>query len=440
MKVSKLSFILVLPIAAMAGQVLLSQSEFTANADGMPVGWTTWSARKETAPRCYVDTFHGRGKPGSLAVNGASNTAAHGGWRRAIPGVDAGSWYRFTAYYRTEGVEYESLQVLARVDWSEANGKRTGQPEYVYRAHREGEWTKLTMEAPAPERAAAAMLELYLSNSPQGTVWWDDIAFERIDAPAARPVVIAAVNLRPQSTKSAAASVQRFVETIERKVPAKTDVILLPEGITVIGTGKQYVDVAETIPGPTTVTLGELAKRRRTYIVAGIYEREAHAVYNTSVLIDRDGKVAGKYRKVYLPSGEVEGGLTPGNSYPVFETDFGAVGMMICYDVFFPDPARALVNRGAEVILMPIWGGDLTLGKARAIENRVFLATSGYDYPTQVMDPDGEVLAVAAKDGEIAVTTIDLSKRHWQPLLGDMRAHRAKEYRVDVPIPVPGMK
>ena len=56
------------------------------------------------------------------------------------------------------------------------------------------------------------------------------------------------------------------------------------------------------------------------------------------------------------------------------------------------------------------------------------------------MDPDGEVLALAAKDGDVAVTTIDLNKRQWQQLLGDMRARRAKEYRVDVPVPVPGLK
>ena len=90
-----------------------------------------------------------------------------------------------------------------------------------------------------------------------------------------------------------------------------------------------------------------------------------------------------------LPREEIEHGLTPGNDYPVFHTDFGTIGLMICYDVFFADPARALATEGAELILMPIWGGDETLGKARAIENRVFVASSGYDYPTYVMDPNG---------------------------------------------------
>ena len=423
--------------AAQAASMRVNESAFVAGPDGMPAGWTTWSARAETAPRCYVDPLHYRTKPGSLAIYGQSNIAEHGGWHRLVPGVEPGSWYRFTAYYRTEGVSHESVQVLARVDWSNGS-KRVGRPDYVYKTTREGGWTRLTMDAPAPDKAASATLQLYLSNSPQGTVWWDDISFEQISAPAPRPVIIATVNLRPQGTKDPAVSVKRFIETIEATVPAKTDVILLPEGITVVGTGKQYVDVAETIPGPTTKSLGELARRRKTYIAAGIYEREGSVVYNTAVLIDRAGNVAGRYRKVYLPHPEIEAGLTPGNDYPVFKTDFGVVGMMICYDVFFADPARALVSRGAEIVLMPIWGGDLTLGKARAIENKVFLASSGYDYPTQVMDPDGEIVAKAPADASAAVVTVDLSNRYWHANLGDMRGRRAKELRVDVPTPIPG--
>jgi predicted amidohydrolase len=165
--------------------------------------------------------------------------------------------------------------------------------------------------------------------------------------------------------------------------------------------------------------------------VAGIYEREGPAIYNTAVLIDRAGNVAGKYRKVYLPREEVEAGLTPGNDYPVFRTDFGTVGIMICYDVFFADPARALALKGAEMILMPIWGGDETLAKARAIENRVFLVASGYDHPTYIMDPDGERLSVGPRPGA-AVATIDLNKRYMEKWLGEMKARRPKELRVDV--------
>jgi predicted amidohydrolase len=142
----------------------------------------------------------------------------------------------------------------------------------------------------------------------------------------------------------------------------------------------------------------------------------------------------GKYRKVYLPREEIEGGLTPGNDYPVFQTDFGKVGMMICWDVQYADPARNLALRGAELIFLPIWGGNETLGKARAIENQVFLVSSGYDYPTYVMDPSGEILSQAKENGKIATATIDLNRRYLDPWLGDMRDRFQKEVRLDVKV------
>ena len=284
----------------------------------------------------------------------------------------------------------------------------------------------------APANASVASIELYLFNAPQGTVWWDDVSFEQTAPPSTRSITVASLNLRPSGTKSAAESVRQFVAGVDHAIPGKADIILLPEGITVIGTGKSYVDVSETIPGPTTATLADLARRHSSYIVAGIYEREGEIVYNTAILLDRRGSLVGKYRKVYLPSAEIEGGLTPGNDYPVFKTDFGTIGLMICYDVMFPDPAHALARQGAELILMPIWGGDETLAKARAIENKVYLVASGYDHPTYIMDSEGKRIAAAPQHGDAAIATIDLNKRSWDPQLGDMRARRMKEERVDL--------
>jgi predicted amidohydrolase len=252
-------------------------------------------------------------------------------------------------------------------------------------------------------------------------------------------VTLASVNLRPRNTAGREASVSEFIKTIARAVPQNADVILLPEGISVVGTPNTYVEVSEPVPGPTTKALGEVARARKAWIVAGIYEREGNAVYNTAVLLNREGELAGKYRKVYLPREEVERGLTPGVNFPVFDTDFGKVGLMICYDVFFPDPARQLATQGADLLLMPIWGGDEHLAKARAIENGVFLAASGYDHPTYIMDPLGERLSQATEQGAAAVATIDLSKRYNLKWLGEMRTRRLKELRVDVPMPTPGL-
>jgi len=417
-----------IPIASLAGaEGGWSQSAF-ANADG----WTTWAARLEIAPRTYVDQVHSLGEAGSLAISGNSNAAACGGWEKRLP-VEPGRSYRLVAHYRATSVPTEGLQVLARADWLRADGARAGQPDYAWQVTAAGEWKRVTMDAPAPDGAAAVKLQLFLQNAPQGTVWWDEISFRPIEPPGPRKVTVAAVNLRPQGTGSAEESVRRFLDLVDARVAPGADVILLPEGITIVGTGKSYAAVAETIPGPTTSRLAEMARKKSAYVVAGIYEREGVALYNTAVLLDRKGNVAGKYRKVYLPREEIEGGLTPGNEYPVFTTDFGRVGVMICWDIQYADPARALARRGAELLLVPIWGGNEVLGKARAIENRVFVASSGYNYPTYIMDPDGEILSVARENASLATATIDLNRRYVDAWLGDMRGRFMKELRVDVP-------
>jgi predicted amidohydrolase len=339
-------------------------------------------------------------------------------------------------YYRAEGLQDEPLQVYSRLDWVAADGKRAGQPDYAYRVEPEGEWRRVTLDAPAPEKAAAVKLQLLLQNAPHATVWWDEVSLEQIPAPQPRRVTIAAINLKPRDTGSAEESVRRFIEVVDR-IKNPPDVVVLPEGITIVGTGKSFNDVAETIPGPTTDRLAAVARRRNTYIAAGIYEREGPAIYNTAVLLNRSGKVVGKYRKVYLPREEIEGGLTPGNDYPVFATDFGKVGMMICWDSQYADPARALALRGAELILMPIWGGNVALVKARAIENRVFVASSGYNYPTHILDPNGELIATAEQQGVAAIATVDLNRRYPDRWLGDMRGRFMKELRLDVPVRQP---
>ncbi len=429
---------LLLAAPAWAASWRVQFSAWDGDADGRPAGWSVWAPRPEIAPRTFVDRAHYRGKPGSLAVSGNSNPAVFGGWEHAVPGITAGTWYRFVAHYRTEGIRYESSQVLARLLWMDDAGKRIGHPDFPYAVERLGDWMRLSLDAPAPEGASTLRVQLLLANAPAGTVWWDDLSLEAIPAPRPRRVTIASIKFMPHGTTSAAESVERFVETVNRTVTSPVDVILLPEGITVAGTGKSYVDVAESVPGPTTARLGELARSKRAYVAAGIYEREGRAVYNTAVLIGRSGEVVGKYRKVHLPYTEIEAGLTPGDAYPVFRTDFGKVGMMICWDSEFAEPSRALALQGAELILLPIWGATEPLVKARALENRVFLAQSCYSNPSFIVDPRGEVQAIATEGGTVAMATIDLNQRYSWPGLGVMRERIPKELRLDVPMPRPG--
>ena len=391
-----------------------------ADANG---GWRIWSPREEITPA------HSQAPTGEMTLEGRGNAAVFGGWERIYPRIEPGRWYRLQVRYTATGLDYEPLQLPIRLDWQSAAGKRVGQPDYAWRTMHINGTTAVNLDAPAPPNAVAVKVQLLLQNAPNAKVTWKDIQLTPVAAPAVRNVTVAAIRLHPKGADPIAA----FLRLARAEVQVGTDVILLPEGISVVGTGKKYADVAETIPGPTTARLAALATEKHAYVVAGIYERDGHAIYNTAILLDRSGRVVGKYRKVYIPREELEGGITPGSAYPVFQADFGSIGLMICWDVQYADPARAMARQGAELLLMPIWGGDETLAKARAIENHVYLASSGYDFPTLLIDPLGRTLVRTEKDGTVVSATIDLNQRLPDEWLGDMRGRFHRELRLDLP-------
>ncbi len=398
-------------------------------------GWQTWCQREEISPKFWVDQEVFLKGKSSLAISGGGNPAAHGRWEKVVNGIAGQKWYRLSAHYKTKGVRYERQHVIARLDWLDEKGERTEQPDYLTRVSDEGEWKLTEGIFQAPRKAQAVKIELHLAWSAEGTVWWDDVRLDEVAQPKGRRVTLTTVFHRPQGSASSEENARQFCRMLELTAKHRPDIVCLPEAINVVGTHLSYVEAAEPVPGPTTKAIGEVAKRLKFYVVAALMERDGKCVYNTAVLMGRDGEIVGKYRKVYLPREEVEGGVTPGDDYPVFQTDFGKVGIMICWDVQYVDPARALAAQGADVILLPIWGGDVTLAKARAIENQIYLVTSGYDMPTFIIGPLGSVLAQASKEKPVVSQVVDLDERYRQSWLGDMKARFWKEWRADVKMP-----
>lgn len=390
-----------------------------------PDGWRPQRVRSETAPRFWVEMPRSTKDEADyqLGLAGQGNEGVDGRWVRRLP-VVGGKYYAFAAEFRCDQVSSPARSVLARLFWFDSQGKALDHDEYPLASPRptaEG-WTPVSGVYQAPPKAAEAQLELHFRWAAHGRVVWRRAGLKETTPPAARKVRLATVYHRPANTKSAEENLAQFAELIAQAARQKADIVCLPEGCTMVGTGRKYVDAAEPIPGPSTRYLSQVAKKHHLYIVAGLYERAESVVYNTSVLLGRDGSLVGKYRKVCLPREEIDGGLAPGSEYPVFDTDFGRIAMMICWDVSYPEVARQLAQRGAEVILMPIAGGSELLVRARALENQIHLVSSGYDVPSAIYDRAGEPLATTRKDPDVLVQEVDLNARRLWYWIGDWRS------------------
>jgi N-carbamoylputrescine amidase len=230
----------------------------------------------------------------------------------------------------------------------------------------------------------------------------------------------------------------------------------------------RYFKLAETIPGPSTEALAKIAKKRRTVIIASLFERRAAGLYhNTAVVIDADGSIVGIYRKMHIPDDPLyyeKFYFTPGDTgFRAFDTAAGRIGVLICWDQWFPEGARLTALAGADILFYPTAIGWHPSEKAEygnaqhesweviqrshAIANGCFVCAPNRIGLEKILGPDGkpvndagiqfwgqsfiaapngQVIARASMDREETLvvdcdlSAVEFSRTHW-PFLRDRR-------------------
>ena len=395
-------------------------------------GWSTFAPRPQSAP--VVSTSSGTGGY-ALNISGGGSPDVYGGWRTRIGGIVGGNYYRFSVRALPADILSlrESISILLR--WSGSFGPEVS-PDYVWdfrpAAQPQGALI-FDRIVQAPSGSTAVDVDLLLQWSAGGRVTFDQVSLTRSAAPAPRNVRVAAIYDRPSGTQSGYESVQRVASYAEQvAIDHRPDIMVLGEQLNMIGAPGTPDSQAEPVPGMSSDVIAGVARRQAVNIVFGFVERVGDRLYNTAVLLDRNGNVAGRYHKVQLARPEAEAGMAPGDSVPVFDLDFGKVALLICNDLAFPEPAREAALQGADLLLVPFWGGRVSLARARAVENGIHLAISGYDQASEVVDPLGVVLASTGEitgAPKVAIADIDLSHRFRELWLGDWRDISNKERR-----------
>jgi predicted amidohydrolase len=382
---------------------------------GQAVGaWSPWSPMPGLAPAFSAVAAASHPGAASLCVCGNGNRYCFGAWSQRVP-ARPGTAYRLRVMLRCDGIDNLFLHVTPYVIWRrEELPEENCAADAIRQYRREGDCIIGEDTFVAPGNCDGAEVRLLLRYAPRGTVWFDEVTLTETEPLPPRRVRVGTMRFRPPSPSGPEAHVGLYGEQIDRIGAMHPDLVLLPEFSNTASLpasrGRALWEAAERIPGPFCAMLAEKARAYHCYVCAGILEQDDDLIFNAAVLYDRGGRLVGKQRKVHPYWPEEPMGVSPGDSFDVFETDFGRVGIMICYDSWWPESARLLALKGAELILFPNAGYEEKILPARAIDNNVFIAAATLYSPAAIIDSRGELLAVSAVDN-VLTAEIDLNDR-----------------------------
>lgn len=378
---------------------------------------TEWEA---VAPEIVAKPVFSQGETGLKIELTTENSV--GSWGGFVP-VKEKTGCRITAEAVVEGLENANAgnDCMILASWFEPGKTNPQQRDYVEFTDREDGVRVFDQTFRVPDGCDRLRLELVFKWRKAAATFRNVQASETVP-PAPRLVRIVAANAWNDPSGTLEGNRRAMEETLQNifRSVGKTDLILFSECFVDANVKASYPEKSEPVPGgPTFELLSRYAREHQTWICANVHEVTPENVFhNTSFLIDRKGKLAGVYRKVHLSTSEAMKGVIPGGELPVFETDFGKVGIVICWDNWFSETAKLLRLKGAEILLFPLAGDGKEshwskIWSARAIDSSVplIVSTQQSHLPSVIVDRDGEWLAKTTDQNGFAFKELDLNER-----------------------------
>ena len=370
-----------------------------------------WSPRQAICPRTRRDR-------GAFVVASNGSAGCYGGWDLVYRAVKPGSWARVSIRAQWQDLErgYDSVNVA--VVWLDKAGNMVGWeplfPQGVQHGH-----VVYEGKVRASDRAVRMALRVLMACSSRGEIRWTRPEVKPASAPKPRRVRLgAAGGPLPPGKRTIKNNTQFYLQVCRDAAAKGIDLLCLPEVMLVGGmpcNSETIPRQAIAVPGKEIAPFQDFAREHKMALCFSVWEKNRELVHNCAILIDKQGEIAGKYRKVHLAQPfEIWWGMTPGHDLPVFDLGWAKVAMNICMDSSAAESARVPARKGAEIICLPIMGDHRAstcfftrahdfdverwnmIQRMRAMDNHVHMVVSrNSGYGTGIFSPRGETLAIS---------------------------------------------
>ncbi|MBI3972605.1 MAG: carbon-nitrogen hydrolase family protein [Chloroflexi bacterium] len=445
----------------------------TVNADRTPillVQAVPWICREAIAPRIWPDVSPPDTRSLWLESNGSEG--CYGGWELRFPvSVEVGDELLFELEAEAKVLPRGTDALVVEAFWHDPTGAQVDwapvfldgvsddgvsddgvSDDGVSDAAPEDHQTRARFAARLRSPAGASELRVRcgIRWSPVGRVRWHNWRLRPVPAAPPRLLRLGVASAKPERWVDMETNARHYVEQCRLAGEAGVDLVCLPELILTLGMREKGPHDAHAaalpLPGPWLEPFQDVARRYRMGICFSVYERagkDGEVVYNTAILLGKDGELIGRYRKVHLALAEARRGITAGHEFPVFDFDGVAIGMLICMDSSPAETARILARKGAEIMLMPI-AGDFRanewmprgqrrvrfhaerwklIQEAHAFDNHLYTVVArNHTEGSAIAAPWGEILAYDDGSNGLIWADVDVDDRRRHPTGSTMQA------------------